>query len=162
MNESVNKNKGCEIRPFTQADEGDVVRLWHRAGQATYTYLPTWQAFTLEMAGWVFANIIKPNCDLWVGTQNGQIVAFLAMKGSYIDRLYVDPSVWRTGWGRRLVQFARQLSPQGLELHTHQENWPARTLYEREGFKAVRYGISPPPESAPDVEYHWRPGEPTG
>lgn len=24
-------------------------------------------------------------------------------------------------------------------------------------FVAVRFGTSPPPESAPDVEYHWRP-----
>lgn len=149
-----------EIRSYIDTDEAEVVSLWHRAGQAAYTYLPTWQAFTLEMAGWVFLNIIKPNCDLWVGTQDGRIVAFLAMKGSYIDRLYIDPSAWHTGWGTRLLHFARQLSPQGLELHTHQENWPARALYEKEGFKAVRFGISPPPESAPDVEYHWRPAKP--
>jgi hypothetical protein len=30
-------------------------------------------------------------------------------------------------------------------------------LYERHGFKAVKFGTSPPPESAPNVEYHWRP-----
>jgi hypothetical protein len=28
---------------------------------------------------------------------------------------------------------------------------------EHHGFKAVQFGISPSPESAPDVEYHWRP-----
>jgi hypothetical protein len=32
-------------------------------------------------------------------------------------------------------------------------------LYEGQGFVAVKYGLSPAPESAPDVEYHWRPGQ---
>lgn len=86
-----------------------------------------------------------------------QVVAYLAMKGSYIDRMFVDPSQWRKGWGTRLVAFAKSLSPNGLELHTHQENRAARRLYEKHGFRAVKFGTSPPPESAPDVEYHWRP-----
>jgi ribosomal protein S18 acetylase RimI-like enzyme len=51
-----------------------------------------------------------------------------------------------------------QLSPNGLELHTHQENESACAFYEKHGFAAVKYGISPAPESVPDVEYHWRPG----
>src|SRR5215468_3833881 len=48
-------------------------------------------------------------------------------------------------------------SSTALETQTHQENRPARAFYERHGFVAVKYVISPPPESAPDVEYHWRP-----
>lgn len=79
------------------------------------------------------------------------------MDGSYIDRMYVDPSEWRKGWGTRFVNLAKQLSPNRLELHTHQENHPARALYERQGFVAVKFGLSPAPELAPDVEYHWRP-----
>jgi GNAT superfamily N-acetyltransferase len=79
------------------------------------------------------------------------------MNGSYLDRLYVDPSEWRQGWGTLFIELAKTRSPQGLELHTHQENRAAHALYEKHGFKAVRFGISPPPESAPDVEYHWRP-----
>jgi ribosomal protein S18 acetylase RimI-like enzyme len=79
------------------------------------------------------------------------------MKGTYIDRLYVDPCAWRKGWGTQLVHFAKHISPRGLELHTHQANVVARAFYERHGFRAVKFGLSPSPESAPDVEYHWRP-----
>ena len=61
--------------------------------------------------------------------------------------------------GTRLIIFAKSLSPNGLELHTHQENRAARSLYEKHGFKAVHFGTSPPPESAPDVEYHWKPDD---
>ena len=145
------------IRPFQDADEPEVVRVWHRAGLAAYTYLPTWQAMTLDTAQYVFHNIIRPKCRIWVGTLNEQVVAYMAMNGSYLDRMYVDPSEWHKGWGTRLIELAKELSPSGIELHTHQQNQAARALYERQGFKAVQFGISPPPESAPDVEYHWRP-----
>ena len=145
------------IRPFQPADEAAVVSLWHKAGLAAYTYLPTWQAMTIETAQYVFHNIIQSRCKIWVGTLDEKVVAYLALNGSYLDRLYVDPTEWHKGWGRRLVELAKELSPQGLELHTHQANVAARALYERHGFRAVKFGVSPPPESAPDVEYHWRP-----
>ena len=145
------------IRTFQPADEADVVEIWHRSGRATYTFLPTWQAFTLEQARWVFEHIIRPNCAIWVATLDARVVASLAMQGTYIARLYVDPREWRKDWGTQLVNFAKQLSPSGLELHTHQANVAARALYKRHGFRAVKCGLSPAPESAPDVEYHWRP-----
>jgi GNAT superfamily N-acetyltransferase len=153
MHEVVNAN----IRAFQPGDQADVAALWHRSGIAAYTYLPTWQAFTLERAREVFDRVIRPSCTIWVAARDERIVAYLAIKGTFIDRLYVDPSEWRRGWGTRLVNFAKQVSPRGLELCTHQENSGARALYERLGFKVVGFGLSPPPESAPDVEYHWRP-----
>lgn len=96
-------------------------------------------------------------CDIWVAAPDDQVLGYLAMRGSYIDRLYIDPDRWRLGWGNRFVAFAKHLSPEGLELHTHVENHGARMLYEKHQFRAVKFGTSPPPESAPDIEYHWRP-----
>jgi ribosomal protein S18 acetylase RimI-like enzyme len=145
------------IRELQHADEADVVDVWHRSGRATYTFLPSWQAFTLEQARGVFESIIRPRCVIWVATLDQRIVAYLAMHGTYIDRLYVDPREWRKGWGTELVNCAKQRSPSGLELHTHQANVAARALYERHGFRAIKFGLSPAPESAPDVEYQWRP-----
>ena len=101
--------------------------------------------------------MIRPGADLWVAEERGQLLGYLARKDSYIDRLYVKPSAQRRGVGLALLKKARELSPTGLELHTHQENAKARRFYEKHGFRAVRFGVSPPPESAPDVEYHWRP-----
>lgn len=145
------------IRPFCAADEEAVIGVWYRAGRAAYPYLPAWQTMTVETARFVFHNHILASNTVWVGEQNGKIAAFLALKGSFIDRLYVDPPCWRQGWGTRFIQFAKLQSPAGLELFTHQENHAARALYEKHGFIAVKFDISPPPESAPDVEYHWRP-----
>src|SRR5215471_17409926 len=96
------------IRPFHDADETAVVSVWHRSGLAAYWYLPTWQALTLERAQWVFDNVICAQCAIWVGIQDARIVAFLAMKGTELDRLYVDPPEWHTGWGTRLVNLAKE------------------------------------------------------
>ena len=146
-----------DIRPYESADESSVVEVWYRTGLAEYTYLPLFQALTLEEAHQVFQQGILSSCDLWVGTQDTRVVAYLAMKGSYIDRLYVNPSEQGKGWGRRFIKHAKALCPNGLELHTHQENQRACRFYEQHGFIAVKFGVSPPPESVPDVEYYWRP-----
>ncbi|MCX6020286.1 MAG: GNAT family N-acetyltransferase [Chloroflexi bacterium] len=145
------------LRVYQPGDASAVVAVWHRSGRDRYTFLPTWQAFTLDHAHLVFQQVIAPFCAMWVGTTNERIVVYLAMKGSYIDRLYVDPQEQGKGWGGRLINHAKAMRPDGLELHTHQENHGARLFYERHGFVAVRFGVSPAPESAPDVEYHWRP-----
>jgi GNAT superfamily N-acetyltransferase len=150
------------IRAFQEQDELAVTNVWYRSGKAAYHFLSNWQTFTFEQAHSTFCEVILPRCDIWVGMHNENVVAFLAINHSYIDRMYVDPEEWRKGWGRSLVFFAKTLHPTGLELHTHQQNHPARRLYELNGFKAVRFGTSPAPENAPDVEYHWRPnGETT-
>ena len=85
------------------------------------------------------------------------ILGYLALKGSYVDRLYVSPLQQRYGNGTALLKHAMERSPTGLELHTHQKNTQARAFYEKLGFVPVHYGISPPPENEPDVEYQWRP-----
>jgi putative acetyltransferase len=145
------------IRRYEHRDETQTLNVWFRSGKATYEFLPSWQAFTFDEARSVFRDGIVASCDVWVGEQNDVVVAYLAMVGSYIDRLYVDPDRVRKGWGRQLIEKAKLLSPDGLELHTHQQNNGARAFYEANGFKVARFGISPPPELAPDVEYRWRP-----
>jgi ribosomal protein S18 acetylase RimI-like enzyme len=89
--------------------------------------------------------------------KKGTTCWFPCNSGSYVDRLYVLPSFQRVGIGTTLIGHAEDLSPNGLELHPHQKNRVARDFYEKQGFKAVRFGVSPAPENEPDVEYHWRP-----
>ena len=134
-----------------------VIRLWHETTRVAYPYLPTEQAHTLEDARNFFRDHITPKHDLFVAEADGALLGYMAIRGGYVDRLYIHPSVQRRGAGSALIAKARELSPAGLELFTYQQNTQARVFYEQHGFRAVKFGISPPPESAPDVEYHWRP-----
>ena len=145
------------IRLMTDDDVEAVVRVWHAAGRAVYTYIDLWQRFTLEQAHGVFRERIASVCEVWIAETEDGIVGYLARKGSYIDRLYVSPEHQRQGVGTALLKHTMKLSPTGLELHTHQKNIQARMFYEQHEFAPVSYGISPPPENEPDVEYHWRP-----
>lgn len=148
-----------EIRAYEAQDEARIAAIWHRAGLDEYDYLPAFQALTPEQAGVVFAEVIVPDAQLAVAWIEDQPAGFIALRGSYVDRLYVDPQWQRRGCGSRLLDWARQQSPQSLELHTHQQNSRARAFYEKHGFKAVAFGMSPAPERVPDVEYHWRPAD---
>lgn len=146
-----------ELRLFREADFDAVVRLWHETKRAAYPYLPTEQARSREEDAGFFRERILPRCAVWIAETDGAPVGFLALADSYVDRLYVHPAHQRRGVGSLLLRKALELSSAGVELHTHQQNVSARAFYEKHGFRAVRFGTSPPPESAPDVEYHWRP-----
>jgi GNAT superfamily N-acetyltransferase len=139
-------------------DEIDaVVELWHETRKATHTFIALEKGITLDHSRAAFLEKILPLCSLWVASEADDLLGFLAIRGSYLDRIYVRPSVQRRAVGTALLAKARELSPLGLELHTHQKNIKARSFYEKHGFRAVRFGTSPPPENEPDVEYHWRP-----
>lgn len=150
------------IRKFEVADTISTARVWYRSGKEEYTYLPMFQALDENEALEVFKSHILQHCDIWVDESESEICGFLAMQGSYIDRLYVDPAYQRTGVGSALLNHAKQLRPDGLQLHTHQQNRRARKFYEKSGFAAVKFGVSPAPESVPDVEYHWHGQNNTG
>jgi GNAT superfamily N-acetyltransferase len=148
-----------EIRPLatTESEVDAVVRVWHETKRDTYHFIPQEQGRSLEDDRVFFREGILARCRIWIAVGEGGVLGFLAMAGSYVDRLYVRPDAQRRGIGSALLAKARELSPEGIELHTHQKNRKACAFYEKQGLRAVRLGVSPPPESEPDVEYHWRP-----
>lgn len=132
-----------------------IIQLWRATSAETYTFLSG--SHTEEEDRDYFTDVIAANNEIWVTEEDEQIQGFLAIKESYVDRLYIHPTHQRKGVGTALIAHAQNLSPTGLELRTHVKNVNACAFYEKHGFVAVKYGVSPPPESEPDVEYHWRP-----
>lgn len=146
-----------ELRPCREQDLESVVSLWDRTKRDTYHFIPIEATYTLAANREFFLAHVAPRCELWLAEETGSLLGFLAIDGSYVDRLYVDPERQLCGVGAALLAKAKELSPAGLELHTHQKSTGARRFYESQGMVAVRFGISAPPESEPDVEYWWRP-----
>ncbi|MEM1145054.1 MAG: GNAT family N-acetyltransferase [Pseudomonadota bacterium] len=141
------------IREMALSDIPDAVAIWLASGKQEYTYLPMFQQLTTVSAQDVFIENIFNSCETWIVEKEPEPIAFLALDGDTLDRLYVHPDFQRSGIGSELLRFCLDLRPGGLRLFTHQENTRARQFYESFGFRAVRFGISPPPESVPDVEY---------
>ena len=150
-------NRRMEIRPLEAADLDAVIRVWIATKRDTYHFIPLEQSHSEADDQAFFRTHILPRCAIWIAVAGGDVLGFLALAGSYVDRLYVRPDAQRRGVGAALLARAIEASPAGLELHTHVENGGARAFYEKMGFVVARFGVSPPPESLPDVEYHWRP-----
>jgi len=144
------------IRDYRAADFDAVTILWRISREKS---LPEFQQekghFFYEDRDY-FQNHVLIENQIWVVEVDYHPVAFMAMNDDFVDQLYIDPGYWRRGIGNALLNVAREQSPEHVWLYTLQVNGNARAFYEKNGFVAEKFGVSPPPESAPDVEYHWR------
>jgi len=144
------------IREYRAEDFDAVTILWRISREKS---LPDFQKekgyFFFEDRNY-FQNHVLIDNEIWVAEVGGYPVAFMAMNDDFVDQLYIHPDYWRQGIGKALLNLAREQSPEHVWLYTLQVNVNARAFYEKNGFVAEKFGVSPPPESAPDVEYHWR------
>jgi GNAT superfamily N-acetyltransferase len=144
------------IRDYRPEDFDAVTILWRVSREKSLPEFQNAQGhFFYEDQGYFHDHILKDD-QVWVVELNARPVAFIAMREDFIDHLYVHPDHQKRGIGKALLHHARQLSLQHLWLYTLQINTNARFFYEKNGFVAEKFGISPPPESEPDIEYHWR------
>ncbi len=144
------------LRRYQPADFDALTILWRVAREKSLPEFQKAKGHFFYQDQWYFRERLLPSNDVWVAVSGtGAPVAFMAIKEDFIDHLYVHPDYWRQGIGERLLELARSLSPQRLWLYTLQINLNARAFYEKNGFTAVEFGISPAPESEPDVKYEW-------
>lgn len=144
------------IRDYLPEDFDPVTILWRIAREKS---LPEFQRlkghFFYEDQEYFRNHVLQEN-KVFVVDGEDRTVAFMAMRDDFIDHLYVHPDYQKRGVGKLMLDYARQLSPHHIWLYTLQINKNARAFYEKNGFIAEKFGMSPPPESEPDVEYHWR------
>jgi GNAT superfamily N-acetyltransferase len=145
----------CLVRPYANRDFDHLVNRWHETNLISYRYVEEHQKHTIDGARKFFRNEVVSACEIWIAERSGQLQGVLALEPPWIRQLAVFPEFQRQGVGAALLRKAREASPMELRLFTFQRNAAARAFYERHGFAAVAFGISPAPELAPDVEYRW-------
>ncbi len=146
------------IRPMQPEELIDTARLWCRSKDEAYLpWLAIEATYSFEDNLGYFRDTVCANHRVWLAEREGAVVGLLAQADEFIDQLFVDPEQQRSGVGTALLAWARRESPDGLALYTFQRNTRARQFYEKHGFRAVAFGVSPAPESEPDVRYEWRP-----
>jgi GNAT superfamily N-acetyltransferase len=144
------------IRPATSSDAAAVADVYLASFHATYDF-PLAHTDD-EVRGWIGGDVIGSG-ETWVALDPlGAIVGMMAVEPGVLDQLYVRPDRLGEGIGRRLLDVARDRSPDGLTLYTFQVNTRARRFYERNGLVAEWFGDgSTNEEGQPDVRYVWRP-----
>jgi putative acetyltransferase len=142
------------IREYREEDFDAVTILWRVAREKLLPEGETDTGHNFYEDQAYFQNQVLKKNHVWVVEVERRTAAFMAMENDFIDQLYVHPRHQRSGIGKALLDFARSRSPAHLWLYTLQSNVNARAFYEKNGFVAEKFGISP--EDEPDVEYHWR------
>ena len=144
------------IRLYKPEDFEPITRLWFDAQTVAMPDMMARMDYKFDEAQAYFRNVIVLETQMWVYERDGVPLGFIAIQGELIDRLYVHPAYHRQGIGKALLMKARELLPEHIWLYTHVANKMARAFYEKNDFIAEGFGVSPAPESEPDVEYHWR------
>ena len=143
------------IRRMRADETAAACAVWMRSKERAYAFLTRAQRHTPEEDAAFFAGPLRQRCEIWIALRGERVVGVMALAGALVDQLFVDPADQGRGAGSALLAHAQRLHPLGLALFTHQRNTRARGFYQARGFRAVRFGVSPAPESEPDVRYEW-------
>lgn len=146
------------VRPLNAgnpAEVEEIVRRWHGTNVDSYWYNDVQQSHTLEGARAFFTSQVMPACTVHVAESAGRLAGLIAIDLPWVRQLAVFAEFRRHGVASALLAAARAQSPHELRLFTFQRNTAARAFYERHGFVLQKLGVSPAPESEPDVEYAW-------
>ena len=145
-----------KIRSYAPSDFDAITKLWRRAREIAFPDFQRTKGHSFEEDCGYFKDVLLVENDVYVADLDGVVLAFMAIRGDFIDQLYVAPTHQCQGIGKALIKFARMLSPERLWLYTFQINTNGRFFYEKNGFIVKKFGVSPPPESEPDVLYEWK------
>lgn len=142
------------LREALPDDLDDLVGVWLRSYDAALPSVRRAHS-DAEVRAW-FRDIVLPSQEVWVAELDSRIVGLLVLNGAELSQLYLDPG-WRgRGLGDRLIELAKRLRPDRLELWTFQVNAPAQRFYERHGFAEVdRTDGALNEENEPDIRYVW-------
>jgi GNAT superfamily N-acetyltransferase len=141
------------IRLYQPEDFDAVTLIWWRTLEDTFPEFQRSKGHTFEENRLYFRDVILRDNQVWVAIFDGTVAGFMAIKSTYIDHLYVAPDFQNRGIGQAFLAHARCLSPKFLHLNTFQSNKRGRVFYEKNGFRAVKFGVTP--ENEPDMEYCW-------
>jgi GNAT superfamily N-acetyltransferase len=145
-----------EIRRATQDEAPLIADLYWRAREAAVPAIPP-SVHPLDDVHDHFATTVLPHRDTWLAVEGEVIVGLLVLEPGWVDHLYLEPDRTGEGIGTKLLDHAKALQPDGLDLWAFRSNTGARRFYERHGFLAVAFTEGDNEEGEPDVRYCWRP-----
>lgn len=146
-----------DVRRAEPADAEAVADVLIASRRDAYPAVPASVHPDDETRTWVRQQLLG-ECEVWVATVEGAVVAVLALQDDFVEQLYVLRDWSGRGVGGRLLERAKERSPGGLQLWTFVSNESARAFYEHRGFTVVEQTDgSGNEEHQPDLRMTWRP-----
>ena len=147
-----------EVRP-ARVDEKEALARLFVPCRNEIEYLPP---VPDEHLGLIADELFARHEDVWLAEEDGVLLGFLAIRHSVnndwetLEKLYVDPPEQGRGVGAVLLDRAKALRPEGLQLWVFQKNTGAIRFYERHGFRLVKLTDGADnSEREPDALYRW-------
>jgi putative acetyltransferase len=132
-----------KLRPYTADDEDAAIELWRRTWQHHFPHID----FAARESWWRerWRQELVPVAKVVVAERNGTIAGFVTIdpKTRYLDQIVVAPESWGSGAATALLDEAKRLSPQGVELLVNKDNLRAIRFYEKNGFAYSGEGANP-------------------
>jgi len=140
------------IRRATPEDADAISRLFARC-KDEMSYIPRIPDDIRPKLGRMF---IERN-ELWVAEEDDVVVGFVGLADhDMVDQIYVDPDFQDRGVGTELIDHAKRMHPNRLQLWVFQKNVGARRFYERHGFRLAELTDGQDNmEQEPDARYEW-------
>ncbi|WP_460498510.1 GNAT family N-acetyltransferase [Glycomyces tarimensis] len=108
-----------------------------------------------QTRAWI-EHVVLAEHEVWVAELDGEVVGFAALRDSWLDHLYVDPTHQGAGIGSALLHRSMQQRPEELHLRVFEQNEAAKRFYERHRFSVVGRGDGGDNEEhLPDVHFRW-------
>lgn len=118
------------IRAYNPIDLDRCMMIWRKASETGHPFLG---AAELDADASLVRERYMPAADIQVAERDGAVSGFIALLGSFIGGLFVDPSQHGQGIGRALVLEARRRRSV-LDVEVYEENTGARAFYARLDF----------------------------
>ena len=122
------------LRAYAKADEDAAIELWRRTWQQHYPKIDFGKRVDWWRARW--RNELVPTATISIAESDGKIVGFVTVdaKTGYLDQIVVATEVWGSDVAALLMDEARRISPNGLDLKVNADNARAIRFYEKQGF----------------------------
>ncbi len=128
------------IRQYKDSDVDGVLSAWEEASKEAHPFL------TEEFQAQVRIDIptlYLPNAETWVVEVEGQVVGFIALIGSEVGAIFLQPSQQGKKLGKLMMDKARALRGD-LEVEVFEKNTIGRNFYEKYGFSLLEKKLHEP------------------
>jgi putative acetyltransferase len=143
------------VRSYTSADEDTAIELWLRTWQETFPEID----FAARVDWWRkrWRTELVPQARILIAEMDGVIEGFVTIdpKSGYLDQLVVAPEFWGSNVAELLLDAAKRIAPQGIELLVNTDNGRAIAFYEKHGFDMAGDDVNPV-SGRPVFRMRWR------
>jgi putative acetyltransferase len=128
------------IRQYSETDLESVLDSWEVATRLAHEFM-TDEFIAQERKN--VAEIYLPNTDTWVAEVDNEVKGFIALMGSEVGALFLQPECHGKGIGKALMDKARELHG-NLEVEVFKENAIGRNFYAKYGFELLEEKVHEP------------------